>query len=48
MLFITPAETIFIDDTEQHVRGAGLCGIRSYLLPKKMELEDLLKELKIV
>ncbi len=41
-------ETVFIDDSEQHVRGAGDCGIRSYLLQPNMEAEDLLKELRIL
>src|SRR5690606_8015304 len=45
---LAPSETIFIDDTEQHVRGAGRCGIKSYLLPKNMEVGDLLKELRIL
>jgi FMN phosphatase YigB (HAD superfamily) len=44
---LDPAETIFIDDTEKHVKGAGACGIKSYLLPPKMEVLDLLKELRI-
>ncbi len=41
-------ETIFIDDSVQHVKGAGECGIKSYLLPQGMELESLLKELKLI
>ncbi len=41
-------ETVFIDDSIQHVKGAGPCGINSYLLPKGMELADLLKELKLL
>jgi glucose-1-phosphatase len=41
-------ETVFIDDSEQHVRGAGACGIKSYLLPPKMEVEDLLKQLRLL
>ncbi|MBK9285206.1 MAG: HAD family phosphatase [Sphingobacteriaceae bacterium] len=41
-------ETIFIDDSIQHVQGAGACGIRAYLLQKNMDLEDLLKELKLL
>lgn len=45
---LDPAETIFIDDTEQHVKGAGRCGIKSYLLPKGMEVGDLLRELRIL
>ncbi|MBA3665108.1 MAG: HAD family phosphatase [Bacteroidetes bacterium] len=45
---LDPAETVFIDDSIQHVRGAGECGINSYLLPKNMEVGDLLKELKLL
>jgi len=45
---LNPEETIFIDDSIQHVKGAGECGIKSYLLPQGMELEDLLKELKLI
>lgn len=45
---LNPSETIFIDDSIQHVQGAGACGIRSYLLPKNMEVGDLLKELKLL
>jgi glucose-1-phosphatase len=45
---LDPAETVFIDDSVQHVKGAGSCGIRSYLLSKNMELEDLLKEIRIL
>lgn len=44
---LDPEETIFIDDSIQHVKGAGACGIKAYLLPKNMELSELLKELKI-
>lgn len=45
---LEPSETIFIDDSIQHVQGAGACGIRSYLLPKNMEVADLLMELKLL
>jgi glucose-1-phosphatase len=45
---LKPEETIFIDDSIQHVKGAGACGIRAYLLPRDMEVEDLLKELRIL
>jgi len=45
---LDPAETIFIDDSVQHVQGAGQCGIRAYLLPKGMELEKLVKELHLL
>jgi glucose-1-phosphatase len=45
---LDPAETIFIDDSVQHVQGAGQCGIKAYLLPKGMELEDLVKQLGLL
>lgn len=41
-------ETVFIDDSIQHVKGAGACGINAYLLPKNMDVSDLLKELKLI
>lgn len=45
---LKPEETVFIDDSEQHVKGAGQCGINAYLLPKNMEVGDLLKELDLL
>ena len=45
---LDPKETIFIDDSEQHVKGAGECGIKAYLLPKNMELISLLNELNLL
>lgn len=45
---LNPTETIFIDDSEQHVKGAGECGINAYLLPKNMEVKTLLKELRLL
>ena len=45
---LIPAETVFIDDSIQHVQGAGACGINAYLLQKNMEVGDLLKELKLL
>lgn len=44
---LIPSETVFIDDSIQHVKGAGACGINSYLLPKNMEIGELLTELKL-
>ncbi len=41
-------ETVFIDDSIQHVKAAGECGINAYLLPKTMEVGDLLQELKLL
>lgn len=45
---LVPSETVFIDDSIQHVKGAGDCGINAYLLPKNMEVGDLLKELRLL
>lgn len=45
---LNPTETVFIDDSIQHVKAAGECGIRSYLLPKNVEIGDLLKDLKLL
>ena len=45
---LVPEETVFIDDSIQHVKGAGQCGIKAYLLPKNMEVAALLKELKLL
>ena len=45
---LKPEETIFIDDSAQHVKGAGLCNINSFLLEKNTEIGDLLKELKLL
>src|ERR1043166_426250 len=41
-------ETVFIDDTVQHVRAAGECGIRAYLLEPGVEAEELLSQLKLL
>lgn len=45
---LRPEETIFIDDSIQHVKGAGACGINAYLLPKNMDVGELLKELNLL
>jgi glucose-1-phosphatase len=45
---LDPVETVFIDDSVQHVKGAGDCGIRAYLLQPGMELRQLLKQLKLL
>ncbi len=45
---LKPEETVFIDDSIQHVKGAGDCGINAFLLEKNMELETLLKQLKLL
>ena len=45
---LKPEETIFIDDSIQHVQGAGQCGINAHLLPKNMEVTELLKQLNLL
>lgn len=45
---LRPEETVFIDDTVMHVRGAGETGINAYLLPPATELADLLQQLGLV
>jgi len=45
---LLPEETVFIDDSIEHVKGAGECGLNAYLLPKNMEVGDLLKEIKLL
>lgn len=41
-------ETLFIDDSFQHIEGALTLGIKAMLLEKNNEVEDLLKELKLI
>ena len=41
-------ETLFIDDSHQHVLGALKTGIKAHLLTKEKEVEDLLKELHLI
>ncbi|MBA2610735.1 MAG: HAD family phosphatase [Bacteroidetes bacterium] len=45
---LKPEETVFIDDSIQHVRGAGECGISAFLLPKNEEIGDFLKGLNLL
>lgn len=45
---LRPEETVFIDDSLQHVKGAGECGISSFLLPKNQEIGEFLKELRLL
>ncbi|MBL7912272.1 MAG: HAD family phosphatase [Bacteroidia bacterium] len=45
---LKPEETVFIDDSIQHVKGAGECGISAFLLPKNAEIGDFLKELNLL
>ncbi len=41
-------ETLFIDDSPQHLDGASKLGIKAMLLEKNNEVENLLKELKLI
>lgn len=45
---LKPEETVFIDDSTQHVKGAGNCGINAYLLPKGVELSQFMTELRLL
>jgi len=45
---LNPKETVFIDDSVQHVKGAGTCGINAFLLPKNAEIGEFLKELNLI
>jgi glucose-1-phosphatase len=41
---LNPNETLFIDDSPQHIEGANKVGIKAILLEKGKELTELLKE----
>lgn len=41
-------ETLFIDDSPQHIDGALKTGIKAILLPKDKEVESLLKDLYLI
>jgi putative hydrolase of the HAD superfamily len=45
---LKPEETVFIDDSIQHVKGAGECGISAFLLPKNEEIGEFLKGLDLL
>ncbi|MGZ3903344.1 MAG: HAD family hydrolase [Bacteroidia bacterium] len=45
---LLPEETVFIDDSIQHVEGAKKTGIRAYWLDMPKPTADLLKELKLI
>jgi putative hydrolase of the HAD superfamily len=45
---LKPGETLFIDDSPQHVEGALLTGINAHFLTKGKEVETLLKELHVI
>ena len=44
---LIPTETIFIDDSPQHLIGAKKTGITSYLLPKNEDIIQLINHLKL-
>ena len=45
---LKPEDTVFIDDSIQHVKGAGECGISAFLLPKNEEIGTFLKGLGLL
>ncbi len=45
---LLPQETVFIDDSPQHVEGALKTGIKAVLLNKDCEVADLLKDLRLI
>jgi glucose-1-phosphatase len=45
---LNPSETIFIDDSPQHVDGAKKTGIAAYLLKQKVEFTDLINAISVL
>ncbi len=45
---LDPKETLFIDDSPQHIEGALKTGIQAKLLSKDRDVEDLIKELGLI
>jgi putative hydrolase of the HAD superfamily len=45
---LNPNETLFIDDSTQHVEGARKAGLRAELLPRGRSTEEFLKEISIL
>lgn len=45
---LKPEETLFIDDSPQHIAGALKAGIRAHFLTKGKEVETLLRELHLM
>ncbi|MFN8229608.1 MAG: HAD family phosphatase [Bacteroidia bacterium] len=45
---LKPEETVFVDDSIQHVKGAGEAGLNAYLLEKNMEVKTLLNKLNLL
>ena len=44
---LSPEQTLFIDDTQQHIDGALKAGIYAHLLEKGKDVGELIKELKL-
>jgi len=44
---LIPEETLFIDDSAQHIKGATSVGLRARLLSSDISLEDLLRQEKV-
>lgn len=45
---LNPAETLFIDDSEQHVAGAILCGLNTIHLKETETINEVLKSRKLI
>ncbi|MBI3519535.1 MAG: HAD-IA family hydrolase [Bacteroidetes bacterium] len=44
---LNPLETLFIDDSPQHIEGALKTGIQAHFLPKDKDVQDLIRELHL-
>ena len=42
---LNASETIFIDDSIQHIEGALKCGIKAYLFPQNYTIQDWLPDI---
>jgi glucose-1-phosphatase len=42
---LTPSETLFIDDSPQHLEGASLVGIKTYLFPQNANIIELFPDI---
>lgn len=40
---LVPEETLFIDDTARHIEGAKAVGLRTYLLPKGVDVATVMQ-----
>ena len=45
---LNPQETIFIDDSPQHIEGALKTGIKAHYLAKNRDVEELIRDLKLL